>query len=166
MYFMQYETSDDLLKKAKHPHELFLINLVFNHILMFIAALGVVGTMPYFLMCVPILSICILSYTLWRAKRSASIDSWYVMCHWQICARRSKLFLMVVLLLLTAFLLGWIGFTYWGMEKVPVMAMIGGLGILPTMGSVLLLIVLESDILHQAKSGKLPDWVVEKFPKP
>ena len=163
---MQFEISDDALKKAKIPHELFLINLVFNHILIFIAALGVVDTMPYFLMCVPALSISILIYTLWRAKRAESIDDWYVMCHWQICAHRSKLFLMVVVLLLTAFLLGWLGFTYWGMEKVQVMAMIGGVGILPTMGSVLLLIVLESDTLHQSKSGTLPDWVVEKFPRP
>lgn len=162
---MQDEIPEEQLKQAKQPHELFLINLVFNHILMFIAALGVVDSIPYFLPLVPLLSICILSYTLWRAKYAKRKDAWYVMCHWQVCARRSCVFLSVVCLLLLIIFLGWIGFTYYDFKKVQTLALIGGFGMLPTMGTILVLIILESDSLHQSRTGKLPDWVVKKFPK-
>ncbi|MDH5301727.1 MAG: hypothetical protein OEW58_10230 [Gammaproteobacteria bacterium] len=159
-----YDVDDEQKKRAKQPHELFLINLIFNHVLVFVAALGLARSMPWLLLVVPLISIGILSYTLWRAKRSLAVDSWFVMCHWQLCAVRSRRFLLVVFLLLLAFALGWVGYHYWGLEKIPTLAMISGLGILPTMVTVLVLVILESDALHQASNGRLPAWVTEKFP--
>jgi hypothetical protein len=41
--------------------------------------------------------------------------------------------------------------------------MIGGLGILPTLVSVLVLIVIESDSLHHARVGTLPKWALRRF---
>jgi hypothetical protein len=41
--------------------------------------------------------------------------------------------------------------------------MIGGLGILPTLASVLVLIVIESDSLHHARVGTLPKWAQRRF---
>ena len=43
---------------------------------------------------------------------------------------------------------------------------IAGVTILPTMLSVLVLIVMESDAVHKARIGELPGWVIEKFPPP
>ncbi|MCW8921334.1 MAG: hypothetical protein OQK68_07610, partial [Sedimenticola sp.] len=63
-------------------------------------------------------------------------------------------------------LLGWIGFTYFGMKQVAVLAMIGGAGVLPVMVTVLVLILMESDALHQAAQHKLPDRMIEQFPNP
>ena len=68
--------------------------------------------------------------------------------------------------MITVTFLGWIGYTYLGMMKVAVLALIGGVGILPTMVTVLALIIMESDAMHQAKQGKLPDSILEKFPNP
>jgi len=42
---------------------------------------------------------------------------------------------------------------------------IGGAAALPTMVTVLVLIIMESDALHQAKQGILPDWVREQYPE-
>jgi hypothetical protein len=61
-------------------------------------------------------------------------------------------------------LLGWAGYTYLGMMEVAVQAMIGGMGVLPVMVTVLVLIVMESDAMHQATQQKLPKGIVERFP--
>ena len=43
---------------------------------------------------------------------------------------------------------------------------LGGVAILPTLISVLVLIVMESDAMHKAKIGDVPQWLVEKYPNP
>jgi len=70
------------------------------------------------------------------------------------------------LMLLTITLLGWVGYTYGGMMKEMVWALIGGVGILPVMATVLVLIIIESDTLYHANQAKLPLWVVKRYPNP
>jgi hypothetical protein len=41
---------------------------------------------------------------------------------------------------------------------------IGGATVLPVMVSVLILIIFESESLHNAKLGILPDWVLQRYP--
>ncbi len=163
---MKFAISQELGKKAKVPHEIFLTNLIGNHILWFVAALGMVGTFWYPLALVPIVSLATLLYILWRAQRSKQVDEWYVMCHWQVAARRSRIFLLMLLATLLVATLGWVGYAYLGMMKVMVIALVAGVGILPVMATVLVLIVMESDILHQAAQHRLPGGVVERFPPP
>ncbi|MBL3599685.1 MAG: hypothetical protein JMN25_07430 [gamma proteobacterium endosymbiont of Lamellibrachia anaximandri] len=163
---MKFEIADEVASKAKIPHEIFLTNLIGNHILWFVAALGLAKSYWQPVAMVPIISLCVLAYTIWRARRSKEIDDWYVMCHWQICAARSRIFIYMLLLGLIVSLLGWIGYTYLGMMEVAVYALIGGIGGLPIMVTVLVLILMESDALHQAMLQKLPDRLVEKYPPP
>jgi hypothetical protein len=161
---MKFEISGDLVHKAKVPHDIFLTNLIGNHILWFVAALGIVRSYWQPLAMVPIVSLTVLIYTLWRAKKSR--DPWYVWVHWQIAAARSRLFIYMLLAVLGVWFLGWLGFTYFGMKKVAVMALIGGIGILPIMVTVLILILMESDALHQANTCRLSKNVVKKYPYP
>jgi len=163
---MQFEISDQEAKRAKIPHEIFLVNLVGNHILWFIAALGVARSYWQPLALVPVFSVVTLVYILWRARWSRSRDPWFVMCHWDICARRSRVFIVMLGLLGLAVCLGWVAYSYLGMMKVAVYAVIGGVGILPVMVTVLILIVMESDALHQAAHRRLPKSVQERFPNP
>jgi hypothetical protein len=163
---MKFNISDEQSHKAKIPHEIVLTNLIANHILWFIASLGMVKDIPQLLMLVPIASFAILSYTLWRANKSKNSDSWFVMCHWQIAAARSRILIYMLLFMLTIAFLGWLGYTYLGMMEVAVYAIIGGVGILPVMVTVLALIIMESDMLHQATLHKVPNGVVEKFRSP
>ncbi|MCU7891214.1 MAG: hypothetical protein KZQ78_06195 [Candidatus Thiodiazotropha sp. (ex Ustalcina ferruginea)] len=163
---MKFEISDDLVHQAKIPHDIFLTNLIGNHILWFVAALGLVRSYWQLMALVPVISFVLLIYTLWRAKQSESRDSWYVWVHWQIAAERSRLFIYMLLAVMSVCLLGWIGYTYMGMMKVAVMAMIGGVGILPIMITVLILILMESDALHQATLCQLSKRVVGKYPYP
>lgn len=161
---MIFEITEEESHKAKIPHEIFLTNLVGNHILWFIASLGVAGSYLQPLLLVPVISVATLIYILWRARRSRQRDSWYVMCHWQMCAKRSRLFILMLALLAVVSGLGWIAHTQLGMMKEAVYALVGGLGILPVMVTVLVLILMESDGLHQAALHKLPESVVKRFP--
>ncbi|MFT6915978.1 MAG: hypothetical protein ACJAWL_002295 [Motiliproteus sp.] len=163
---MQFEVSPQEMARAKVPHELFLTNLVGNHILWFIGSLGIFGSFWQPMALVPVISFLILSYTMLRARRERDGDSWYVMCHWQIVARRSQVFMGIILLLVVITSLGWIGYSYLGMKKVAVLAFIGGVGLLPTLVSVLVLIVMESDAMYQASQGALSDAVYQRFPNP
>ncbi|NEV62978.1 hypothetical protein [Thiorhodococcus minor] len=163
---MRFEVSPADIKKANVPHEIFLTNLIGNHILMAVGLGGLAGSFPWIMAIVPAVSFTLLLYTLWRARQSIGRDPWYVMCHWQICARRSRIFLFMLGLLLTAVVLGWVSYTYGGMMKEAVWALVAGTGILPVMVTVLVLVIVESDALYHANQAKLPQWVVARFPNP
>ena len=163
---MRFEVTERAIKQANVPHELFLTNLVGNHILMFISALGMARSLPWLMALVPLISFGILGYTLWRAPRSRRRDTWYVMCHWQVCARRSKIFISMLAMLLLISGLGWVGYAYLGMMKEAVLALIGGVGLLPVMVTVLVLIIMESETLYHANLARLPRWVVDRYPNP
>jgi hypothetical protein len=163
---MRFEVSHAEIRQANVPHEIFLTNLIGNHILMAIAAGGIAGSFPWVMALIPAISFALLGYTLWRARRSIGRDPWYVMCHWQVCARRSRVFIGMLLLLLAVVTLGWLGYTYGGMMKEAVIALVIGVGILPVMATVLVLILIESEALYHASQAKLPAWVVERFPNP
>lgn len=163
---MVFEISEQESKQARHPHEYFLINLITNHILVFVALLGLAKTYPWVMLITPSVSIIILSYLIFRAKRSLNVDPWFVRCHWQLCARRSKFFIgmMALLGLAVIGLLFSVGGDTTALK--PGHYAIGGVTILPTMLTVLALIVMESDAVHKAKIGEIPNWLVEKYPNP
>ncbi len=163
---MRFVVSPAEIKQANIPHELFLTNLIGNHILMAVALGGIAGSFPWVMAIVPIVSFSILGFILWRARQSRQRDSWYVMCHWQVSARRSRIFLLMLVLLLFAAGLGWVGYAYGGMMKEAVLALVAGTGILPVMVTILVLVMVESDALYHANQAKLPRWVVERFPNP
>lgn len=161
---MRFEVSKAEIKQANVPHEVFLTNLIGNHILMSVAAGGVAGSFPWVMAVIPVISFSLLSYILWRANRSLTRDPWFVMCHWQVAARRARVFIVMLVLVLVVLALGWAGHTYGGMRKEAVWALIGGTGILPILVTVLVLVILESDALYQANQGKLPKWALERYP--
>lgn len=163
---MRFEVSSKEINKANVPHEIFLTNLIGNHILMTAGAGGMAGTFPWIMSIIPITSFCLLGYIMWRSRRAIGRDPWYVMCHWQVCARRSAILILMLCLLLVIAGLGWVAYTYAGMMKEAVWALIGGGGILPIMVTVLVLILMESEALYHANQAKLPKWVVERFPNP
>jgi hypothetical protein len=163
---MQFEVSETERRQAKLPHDLFLINLIANHILIFVSTLGFATSWIWPVLSVPAISVVILGYSIWRGRRSRQIDPWYVMCHWQVGLRRSLIFITMLGLLALITTIGLLGHYQFGLMKEAVYAIIGGIGLLPTMVTMLILIILESDALHSASIGRLPAWVVERYPNP
>jgi hypothetical protein len=156
------EVSDQEKKQARHPHEIFLINLIFNHILLFAAALGVATSYPFMLLPIPTVSAGILIYILWRARSSLNTAPWYVQCHWQIAARRSRLFLLllgvVVAIVIALFLLAG------GHPRPQHWALLGAV-VLPTMVTILALVIMETESMQQATHGQVPAWIADRVPQ-
>lgn len=158
---MKYDIAADELKKARVPHEVFLTNLIFNHILVFVAIISA-SSLTQYVVIVPIFSVVSLIYLFWGASRASKHASWYVNAHWQIAARRSRFFL--IMLAVMGSIMAAV-FMVSGGEMKPQHWALGGVAFLPVMITVLGLIVFESESLHQAKNGVLPDWVSERFPE-
>lgn len=157
---MYFNVSEEEAKKAKAPHDLFLINLIFNHIFMFAAFLTASSLWKWVIL-VPIFSFMVLTYTVIRARYSLKNDSWYVMCHWQICAKRSWLFIgMISLMLLVVALILLVS----GGNPKPQQIALAGIAILPTMITTFALIIMETVSLDDSKNGRVPDAVVDRFP--
>lgn len=157
------EPSEQEISSAKVPHDIFLSNLIGNHILLFTAIATFGSSYMKYLVIVPLLSFAALAYTYYRSSKVQRADSEFVWAHWQVARRWSKFFFMMLMLLVTVSTLGVLGNAYLGMMKEAVYAMIGGLGILPTLVTVLILIVIESDSLHHARVGTLPNWALKRF---
>ena len=159
----QFSISPEEGKRAKWPHEIFLINLVFNHIFVFVATVAVVGTFPLLPALVPVISFSIIGYIMLKARQvAASDETWFVKSHWRIAARHNRIFM---LLLAATCLVSGGGLQLsrmLGLAKIQTIALIGGVGLLPFMVSLLVLIVLGNDAVFQARTGKLPKRFVEQ----
>lgn len=162
----QFDIQPEEGRRAKWPHEIFLINLIFNHIFVFCATVAVFGSFAYLTALVPVISFSIIGYILIKAKQvAASGETWFVKAHWQIAARRNRLFLL--LLTVTCVISGgglWLSSTM-GWAKVQTIALIGGVGLLPFMVALLVLIVLGNESVYMARDGKLPGGFVERNPE-
>jgi hypothetical protein len=161
---MHYDVSAAEITDAKHPHEIFLVNLITNHILIFVGLLGMARSFPWVMLITPAISIVVLSYLMVRARSKLKSASWFAACHWQLCAHRSKLFIglmAVAALVLAGLLLSAGGDTS---QLKPGHYALGGVSALPVLLFIMVLIVMESDALHKAKNGQLPQWLVEKYP--
>lgn len=159
---MKFDVPSQDARRAAHPHELILINLILNHVFFFVSTLGLSGPYPFLPLMVPIISVSILAYIFWRARRAKAFDPWFVSAHWQVCARRSRIFLAMLAGACVLLLLGWLGYFYLHMAKVLVLALFSIAG-LPVMVTLLVLVVLESEALNQARNGSLPQWAAERF---
>ncbi|MCW8935755.1 MAG: hypothetical protein OQK98_13595 [Gammaproteobacteria bacterium] len=158
---MKFDVAPEDIKKARVPHEVFLTNLIFNHVLVFVAIMSA-SSLTHFIVVIPVLSVISLVYLFWGAQRAKTRASWYVNAHWQIAARRSRFFL--IMLIIVGSLLSII-YMVSGGDMRPQHWAFSGAAFLPVMVSVLGLIIFESESLHQAKNAMLPDWVSERYPE-
>lgn len=158
---MKFDVTPEDIKKSRVPHEVFLTNLIFNHVLVFVAIMSA-SSLTQFIVFIPIFSFASLAYIFWGAHRAKTHSSWYVSGHWQVAAKRSRFFLIMLALMGSLLIVIYLAS---GGDMKPQHWAFSGAAFLPIMVSVLGLIVFESDALHQSKKGILPDWVSEKFPE-
>jgi hypothetical protein len=156
---LQYSKNE--LKTGQLPHQLFLFNMVGNHILLSIIALSN-STVPWIAGGVPIISILIIAFTLLMGQKYKDDVSDFVKCHWRVVLKRTRIFMIAYVLVLTAAGLAWALNSMIPIKEMAY-AIVGGLGILPTMVMVLVLTVMESETLHHALNGHVPDSLREKY---
>lgn len=161
----QFTVSPAETTLAKWTHEIFLINLVFVHIFIFCVSILMSKAYPLILAAVPIISFTIIGYIELKSRTVAKSEaSCFIRAHWQIGARRNRIF--AVLLLgtcgISAGAIYLSSVLHW--NAITTKALIGGFGLLPFMVALLILVVLGNDSVHQAKNGKLPDAFLAKNP--
>ncbi len=161
----QYDITPEEAQRAKLPHELLLINLIFNHVFLFVATLMVMPSFPLGIALVPTISASIITYIVIRSRQAMKTESWYVKCHWELGAKRNRMFMILALTTLGVIAGGWLLSSVLHMSKITTYALIAGLGLLPFMVSLLVLVIISSEAVHQAKHGKIPAWVVKRFPQ-
>ena len=154
--------SQEELKTGQFPHQIFLFNMIGNHVLIALIALSNSSHLQVTVIPI-IISLSILAYTLVRAPFHLKSESLYVRTHWSVALKRTKIFLITYALLFTAGLAAWLSYSYGGVMKEQAMAMAGGLGILPTMVVVLVLTILETETLHQALNGQIPKSFLDRL---
>lgn len=153
----KYNATPEEITRAKWPHEIFLINLIVNHILVFASTFGVFSTFPYMVLIVPLMSFAITAYIAIKAKQvAAGNEIPFVKAHWVVADKRNQHFMWLLTItcvvvgggLLLSRLMGW--------SKIATLALLGGVGLLPFMVSLLVLIVLGNDSMYQARHSKIP----------
>lgn len=148
----------DEIRHAKWPHELFLINLVFNHILLFASTFSVYSTFPLMVLVVPTISVAITVYILIKARQVAGSNKPpFVKAHWAVADRRNKQFIwLLAIAALVCFSAYWL-LVLAGVSRVALIAILGGVGLLPFMVSLLILIVLGNQSMYEARHNKVPE---------
>lgn len=163
MSAQHFEITDEIMKRAKWPHEIFLINLVFNHILVFASTFGVFSTFPLMVLIVPIMSFAITAYIILKGKQvAAGNEEMFVKSHWDIAVKRNKHFLLLLSLTCVVVGGGYMLSKAMGWSKIATIATLGGIGLLPFMVSLLVLIVLGNQSMYDARHGKLPKRYAEQ----
>ncbi len=152
----EYDVGHTQVKLAAIPHDIFLFNMIGNHILIQVILGGMAKTFPYLLAIPPLISFTLIWYTLWRAAKSPQWDTPFIQCHWAVAARRTRTFLVMLTILAGVGLFAAFAHFYMGLMPEAAIALVGGMGLLPVMVTMLILIIMESDALHMAKHKRAP----------
>ncbi len=164
---MSYEVSPEEIKRAKHLYTIFLFNLIVNHVFLLVIGITVYRNLPQFLMLVPVFSIISLTYIIFAAKRAERTEaSWFVKCHWMLAAKRARTFVILLLSTVAFAALVFFGGAAIGWSPILIWALIGAVGALPFMITLLLLLILGYDADHQCSLGKVPAVAVALNPHP
>lgn len=159
------QTTEAERKRARHLHAVLLFNLVVNHIFLFLMALTLIKLSGIPMVLMAVTSISLLAYILVSAKRSLTGESsWFIRCHWQLAAKRARMFLILFLVLGTLSLAIFYGGHAIGIKGVASIAFASILGLI-FMVAVLGLVVVEFDAEHQSKAGKIPAGAIADYPQ-
>ncbi|MFA6970288.1 MAG: hypothetical protein WC208_02695 [Gallionella sp.] len=154
---MEHQVTESEVSRAKSLHSMLLFDFIVVHVFVFVLALSLLKASLIPIMVMPVISIALLGSVIFKATRAISQEtSVFVLCHNLLAAKRAKLFLMLFVVTgsLTAMLV--FGGAQFGMSKITSYALAAGIGQLPFMVALLVLVVLEFDAEHQCKAGKIP----------
>lgn len=164
---MSEEVTGAEMKRGRHLHAVLLFNLIVNHIFIFLVAVSVMKQTLVPALLVPVFSIGMLGYILLSAQRALTREpSWFVRCHWQLAAKRARTFLLLFVVMAAFSAAIYFGGHALGMKTLTTLALTFGVGLLPFMVTLLILIVIEFDAEHQSKIGKVPASAAAAYPAP
>ena len=161
---MFVNASDISRKKAKSAHELYLINILFFHLLLTPASIAL--DIGYYGLLLPLLfSSMVISYIYLQGKR---LDDWFIMVHWKLSFRRCRLLMIGYALSLAIFAVGFLislGIEKESMQHI-MLTVFTRIAIMPTLIMVMITAVIEAGSINQAVNGEVLDKLVRDFPPP
>jgi len=164
---MNFQASAAEIKRAKHLHSVLLFDFIVIHIFVFLIAISVIKTTFVPLIVMPLLSIASLGYIQFKAQRARTQEpSWFVRSHSLLAAKRARLFLTLFIVTGAFTAVLFLGGAKMGLSPIATKALAFGLGQLPFMFSMLVLVVLEFDAEHQCSSSKVPAAAAALCPPP
>ncbi len=154
---MEHQVTEAEISRAKSLHSLLLFDFIVVHVFVFVLALSLFKTSPIPIILMPIFSIALLGNVIFKAKQALTKEaSLFVLCHNLLAAKRAKLFLLLFVVTGTLTTVLVLGGAQFGMSKITSYALAAGIGQLPFMVTLLVLVVMEFDAEHQCKTGKIP----------
>lgn len=155
---MQKKISEIEKKKARIPHNIFMLNLALIHLLMTPATIALeIGTLG---MVVPlVLSLGIIIYTYVHAKNIHGTEHWFVVTHWELANKRYRLLLISYAITAALILTGWLlAMTSPDPNMQDILKTVFiRIAIMPVLLMVMINFYLESSAINLASKGELPD---------
>lgn len=154
---MEFVASDAEIQRAKKLHSVLLFDFIVIHVFVFVIALGMIKTSMVPITLMPILSLSLLGFVMFKAHQSARTEPChFVRCHQLLAAKRAKLFLALFIVTGTFTAVMLFGGAQLGLSPIASKSLAFGIGQLPFMVVLLVLVVLEFDAEHQCKISKIP----------
>lgn len=164
---MNFKASDAEIQRAKKLHSMLLFDFIVVHVFVFVIALGMIKTSSIPLMIMPAVSIALLGFVMLQAQRSiANEPSYFVRCHQLLAAKRARLFLALFIVTGSFTAAMFFGGAQFGLSPIASKSLAFGIGQLPFMVALLVLVVLEFDAEHQCKSSRIPAAALALHPAP
>jgi len=171
---MYFDIAEPVRRRAKTPHELSMLNLMFFNLLLgagtvvlLLTQAAIVQAMGGWSFVLPLAaSLSVIAFLHLKAYRAHAHEPWFVAVHWQLAMRRSRLLPIayaVTGLIIAAGL--WIasGIDQPAMQQI-VVTIASRLGAVPTLLTVMVSFVLESGAIYQAGRGEVPNGMLRRFP--
>ncbi len=161
---MKYQASDDEIKRAQAPHNLFVSGLFLFDLFMTPAVIGLKIGMAGLL--IPLaFSGTLIAYVYLRSQKTTS---WFVEMHWKFTFNRCKLLMLGYAITAALIFVAWLlslstrdanmGHILW--------TALTRIALMPTLIMVMVTAVLEFSASAQAAKGEVPDKLAAKFPPP
>jgi uncharacterized membrane protein len=161
---MIFNVDEKIIKRAKTPHELSMLNLVGCHLIAAPASIVLnIGLLGFL---IPLaLSMSVIAFIWYRSGSAAVKDDWFVAAHWRLSAYRTRI--LMVGYAISAVILGMALMATSGSSKGDIMMVaISRVAIVPTLLTVMVCFVLESGSIYQAGKGEVPDGITKRMPPP
>ena len=161
---MQVEISEKTRKRARWPHDLFVLNILFFHLLLTPATI-VLGIGHKGLLLPLTLSALVIAYIFYRSKTETE---WFDAAHWRLSFKRCKLLIAGYLGSAVIFLIGWfLAQNAQGESMQNIMfTVFTRIAIMPTLIMVMITVVLEAAATGMVSRGEVPDSIAKEFPPP
>ena len=161
---MQFSPTDAEKKRARWAHDLFVLNILFFHVLLTPAVI-VMGVGQKGLLLPLALSALVIAFIYHRGRKD---PSWFVEAHWRLSFNRCKLLMFGYAGSLLVFGIGWLitlGMDQESMRNI-MFTVFTRIAVMPTLILAMISTVLEASATGLVSRGEVPDKLVSSFPPP